>query len=245
MEIKKLKSVLKSQTALLLVNAAVFGALLELTGSSHSYWWGFFYVGYASYVYTRFLKSGATRPVSLFVTFIVVSLMSALASENGAALGAVSLVSAALIFVFLGGQLFYFSNSKAALSIFYHSVIFGIAAYFSSIAPFNLWWGAIPSLFIIFYVCTRDFFRLETGGYDKRKKNYALAFAFVASQCVWIASLLPFGFLNTGSIILIFSIVVNDLFLAHISGKFSNRVLFRNLAFFGVFMVLIFIAGSL
>jgi hypothetical protein len=245
MEIRKLKSALKSQTALLSVNAAIFGSLLALTGNSHSYWWGFLYVGYASYAYLRFLKSGASKPVSLFVIFISLALAAALAAGNGASLAVIVLAASALLFVFLGGQTLFFSNFRAALSVFYHSVMFGVAAYFASIAPFELWWGSIPLLFLVFYVSTGDYIKAETSGYDRRKKIYALIFSLIASQCVWLASLLPFGFLNAGALLIVFSITVNDLFLAHLFGKLGRKTLLRNLAFFGIFTVLIFMAGSL
>ena len=245
MEIKRLKSALKSQTALLSANAIIFAILSGLAASSQSWIWIAIYCIYLIYAYFKFLKNDALKQTALFITFAVLSYSALISTENSSAFLAVILVSSILFFIFLGAQLFYFPHTKAALGIFYHTVIFGIAAYFASVAPLELWWGALPLFFVVVYFCTKDYLKFETGNFDRRKKMYALAFSFLAMQCIWIASLLPFGFLNAALIVLVFSIICNDLFLANFSGKLTYRLLTLNTAFFLGFVALIFIAGSL
>lgn len=245
MEIKKLKSALKSQTGLLLANALLFGWLLTLAASSRSWLWIFVYILYLVYAYIKFLKNDALKLTVLFTVFSTLSYLALIWAGNPAAFWIMAVISVALFFVFLGAQLFYFSQTKVALSIFFHAILFGTAAYFASIAPFELWWGAVPILYLVIYYCTKDYLKFETGSFDGRKKIYALTFAFVALQCAWVASLLPFGFLNAGLIVLVFSIVANDLFLAHFFGKLSPKLILVNVGFFSAFITLVFIAGSL
>lgn len=245
MEIKKLKSALKSQTALLSVNAAVFGTLALIAGSSRLIFWILVYLADAAYLRLKFSRNEALKPNILFVSFIILALSSIWIAETGITAAAIAIISAVLMFIFLGGQLFYFSNSKSALSVFYHSVIFGIAAYFASTAPFDVWWGAVPLIFYVLYGCTRDYLKLETGGFDRRKKVYSFIFAFLALQCIWIVSLLPFGFLNAGALVLIFSITVTDLFLHHSLGRLSRDSVIRNLSFLTALVILIFLASSI
>jgi hypothetical protein len=245
MEIKKLKSALKSQTALLSASALVFGILVVIAGTSHLVFWVLVYLAYAAYLRLKFSRNEELKPNILLTSFIVLALSSVWISESGITVVAVATVSAVLMFIFLGSQLFYFSNSKSALSVFYHSVIFGIAAYFASIAPFDIWWGAMPLIFYVIYGCTRDYLKLETGGFDRRKKIYSLIFAFLALQCIWITSLLPFGFLNAGALVLIFSITATDLFLHHSLGKLTKDNIIRNLSFLVVLIILIFLASSI
>jgi hypothetical protein len=244
MEIKKLKSVLKSQTTLLSANGVIFGILLMLSASSQSWLWMLAYAAYLIYVYFKFLKNDALKQTALFATFAVISLLSLMSTENSSAFGVILVIAVVLFFIFLGAQLFYFSHTEAALGIFYQSTLFAVAAYFSSIAPFDLWWGVLPLLYLIIYLCTKDYLKFETGSFDGRKKIYALSFAFVVLQCVWLASLMPFGFLNSALIVLAFSIVANDLFLAHFFGKLNYRLVSFNVAFFIAFIALIFISGS-
>lgn len=245
MEIKKLKLALKSQTALLSVNAAAFGILVLIAGTSRLVFWALIYLAYAAYLRLKFSRNEELKPNILFASFIVLSLSSVWISESGIVAFFIALISAILTFIFLGSQLFYFSNSKSALSVFYQSVIFGIAAYFASVAPFDVWWGAVPLIFYAIYGCTRDYLKLETGGFDRRKKVYSLVFAFLAVQCMWIVSLLPFGFLNAGAVVLIFSITSTDLFLHHSLGKLTKNNIVRNLSFLVVLVFLIFLASSI
>ncbi len=245
MEIKKLKLALKSQTVLLSANALVFGALAFIAGTSRLFFWILIYLADAAYIRLKFSKNEESNPNLLFASFLflVVSLVWFSQGVDVAVL--VSIISAILMFTFLGSQIFYFSKSKIAFNVFYQAIIFGIAVYFASVSPFDVWWGAIPLIFYAIYGSTRDYLRIETGGFDRRKKTYSLIFSLLAIECIWLASLLPFGFLNSGAIVLIFSVMTNDVFLRHLSGKIKKEDIIKNSVIMAALTILIFVVSSI
>ncbi len=245
MEIKKLKSALKSQTILLSANAFIFGALAFVAGTSRLFFWILIYLADAAYIRLKFSKNEESNPNLMFASFLFLAISLVWFSQNTNVAFVVSAISAILMFIFLGSQIFYFSKSKIALNIFYQSIIFGIAVYFASVSPFNVWWGAVPLAFYAIYGATRDYLRIETGGFDRRKKTYSLVFSLLAVECIWLASLLPFGFLNSGAIVLIFSVMSNDIFLRHLSGKIKKTDVIKNSIVMALLTILIFIASSI
>ncbi len=241
MEIKKLKSFLKSQTASLLVNVAVFTALINLA-TIGSLFFTFLWIVDVLYLRAKFYKNEAIRPSVLFLTFCALSFFG-LWSVVGTVSIVVSLAIAVFLFFFLGAQTFYFSHSKTALAAFYYATMFGSASAFASLAPSDIWLLPLILMGGIFYGINRDFLKIETGGIDFRKKIYAMVFAFIAAQLAWIASLLPIGFLNVGSLVLVFSIVSGDVAVGHFTGYLNKKTVIRHAVFFTAFALIIFFVG--
>lgn len=245
MEIKKLKSLLKSQITSLSVNAFGWSVLLYLTYAMSSAWWGIVWALYAIYLYNRFLKHEASRPALLFFSFALVSLLGIISSGDNSAALLVSVVSGALIWIALASGALFLSNPKAGFAIFYHATVFGSVAYFASFSPSNVWWGLFVFLYLLIYTITRDYIKIETGGYDRRKKIFTLVLSLAIIQCAWMASLLPLGFLNVGSLSLIVSIVATDLFFNRLAGTLTKKAVARGAAFFGGFVALVFLVGMI
>lgn len=241
MEIKKLKSLLKSQIGLLLANVVIFTALINLA-AMRSLFFEFLWIVDVLYLRARFYKNKTIRPSVLFLTFCALSFLG-LWSVTGMALIAVSLAVMVFLFFFLGAQTFYFTHSKVALAAFYHATVFGAVSIFAALAPSDMWWLPLLLLGGMLYGINCDFLKIETGSIDLRKKVYSLVFAFIATQLAWAASLLPIGFLNVGSLVLVFSIVSGDIAVGHFSGHLNKKSIMRHAAFFLAFMVIIFLVG--
>ena len=241
MEIKRLKYLLRSQTASLLANVAVFTALLSLA-SLRSWFFALLWIIDALYLKARFFKNEAIKPTFLFWTFCALSFFS-LWVLSGSAGVIVGILVAVLLFAFLGAQVFYFSNPKTVLSIFSHMTVFGVVSVFAAYSPSDLWWGTLVALGLILFGITLDFLKIETNGVDIRKKTYSLVFAFIAAQCAWVASLLPLGFLNVGTLVLVLSIVSGEIAVGHFTGHLSRKTVIRHALFFSGFVALIFLIG--
>jgi hypothetical protein len=241
MEIKKLRYFLKSQTASLLANVAIFTALINLA-TMRSLFFTFVWIIDVLYLRAKFYKNEAIRPSVLFLTFCGLSFFG-LWSVSGTITIVVSLAMAAFLFFFLGAQTFYFAHSKTALAAFYYVTMFGSAAAFAALAPSDIWWLPLVLMGGVFYGMSRDFLKIETGGIDLRKKVYAMVFAFISAQLAWVGSLLPIGFLNVGSLVLVFSIVSGDVAIGHFTGHLDKKTVIKHAAFFTAFVVLIILVG--
>ena len=241
MEIKKLKCFLKNQTASLLANVLIFAVLINLA-TMRSLFFTFVWIIDVLYLRAKFYKNETIRPSVLFLTFCALSFFG-LWSVSGTVSVAITLVMATFLFFFLGAQTFYFSRFKTALAAFYYATIFGSAAAFAVLAPSDVWLLPLVLMGGVFYGINRDFLKIETGGIDLRKKIYAMVFAFLAAQLAWVGSLLPIGFLNVGSLVLLFSIVSGDIAVGHFMGYLNKKTIIKHAAFFVAFAVIIFLVG--
>lgn len=241
MEIKKLKYLLRNQTVSLLVNVAAFTALLSLA-ALRSWFFGLLWIIDILYLKAKFFKNEAIKPTFLFWTFCILSFFLLWTLTGNAALVSGLLISI-LLFIFIGAQVFYFSSHKTALAIFFHMTVFGVVSVFAAYSPSDLWWGALIALGAVLFGITLDFLKIETNGVDIRKKTYALVFAFIAAQCAWVASLLPLGFLNVGTLVLVFSIVAGEVAVGHFTGRLNRKMILRHALFFAGFATLIFLVG--
>jgi hypothetical protein len=220
-------------------NVSVFLLLLYLA-SLGSWFFGLLWVFDIFYLKNRFLKSKEIKPLFLYWVFCALSFFL-LWSLNGVAAFIVGALIAVLLFAFLGSQIFYFSNPREVLLLFSYLVIFASASVFSSYFASSFWFGSLVALTLVLFGIMLDFFKMETGRLDIRKKTYSLVFAFIASQCAWAAFLLPIGFLNVGTLIMAFSIIFGEIATSHFKGRLNKKKAIKHsLAFLG-FGALIFL----
>lgn len=153
------------------------------------------------------------------------------------------LVFLAFFFVILGLIDFIFGNQFFVYNLFHSSfflAVFGIFFYFRFSSSFWL----LLSLFLAVLLFLEEFFVFNGIDWPKRRLAAEGVLALVAVQIAWLASFLPIGFINCAAFLVLFLGLSRDAVLAHFQGYFSIFYLFRQLTFFIILSLFIFLISS-
>jgi len=239
MFVKKLKSVFSPQIASLSLSATIFVLLLGLLSSSRLWLWVVAYVGYALYVYVRYIQRAKTGAGGTFLFFFGAAFLIARTLQIEYVGIPIFLFLGALLFFFLGSFTLHVANPKLASSTFYYFFIFVFFATVLRSAAFPISWWRLALLFIFLWVVIGDYIRFLSDGFDARKRIFVLIIALLGTQVGWVASFLSLGFLHAASLTLVFVITAMDLVVHFFSGTLNVHTLKKDLIFFGGFSLLI------
>ncbi len=103
---------------------------------------------------------------------------------------------------------------------------------------------AVSGVYLVFRE-SFDLFTAESNGLRVSlfKSSTAAIFSLLLFQGVWGISLLPIGFINSASLVLLFVLVLEDLAINHWEGTLTRRLMLRDASLF-MFAVALIFAGS-
>ena len=248
--LKKLKSVLESPRgllSLLVLKAILFLVLLVFLGRNSIWLAGFFLI--VLYLYFR-----DSLNVEDFLSSFLILLSGSLiairipAQDNFWFAVGVATFFAILFFVLMGIKNLIFIHRTVPyyfLNSLLFSVVFILFFYFdkSNFFAFKYLLSGLAILFLFreFLDFNRESIPNPIQSSVLAKKNLlALALAFLTLEFMWVVSLLPIGFLNSASSLLLFILVLDDLLLHLWSGTINRHVVLRNTTIFLLINVLIF-----
>ncbi|MDP2705855.1 MAG: hypothetical protein Q8O49_01465, partial [bacterium] len=136
-----------------------------------------------------------------------------------------------------------FNDHFLVYNLFHSSfllAVFGIFFYFRFFFSFWLFLG----LFLAIFLLLEEFFVFNGIGWPKRRLAAEGALTLAAIQIGWLTSFLPIGFINSAAFLVLFLGLSRDAVLAHFQGYFSISYLFRQLTFFVILSLFIFLISS-
>lgn len=97
-------------------------------------------------------------------------------------------------------------------------------------------------VFAAIFLLAGEWFSWLENNFPKRYRLAAVALAFLTLQLLWAVSVLPLGFLNSATIMLVFFYLMFDFCEHHFRGTINRRLLLKNsvLLFVSVFIIFIF-----
>lgn len=206
-----------------------------------SVFWGFFgYVYFAESFRRRSFRFSYWLLVLLTFIFIKIGLDYFWTPVLALSFFLIFLV---LFFVILGLIDFVFGNQFLIYNLFHSSfflAVFGIFFYFRFFSSFWLFLG----LFLTTLLLLEEFFVFNGIGWPKRRLAAEGVLALAAVQIAWLTSFLPIGFINSAAFLVLFLGLSRDAILAHFQGHFSIFYLFRQLTFFVILSLFIFLISS-
>lgn len=208
--------------------------------------WSFavIFLAVAFYFYFR-PAINAGRFLFSFLAVLAVSLLVVKSLTIGLWLLAICLFFGFLLFLLLGIKnlsfvhrqpLYYFYGALMFLTIF---IVFFNSDKSRFFAVKYLAVGL--AIFLIF----REFLGVieETegiAGFPLKKNLYSLVFTFLILEFIWVAALLPLGFLNAASLAILLVLVLEDLIIHHFGGTLDRRLILRNITVFLILTLAIF-----
>ncbi len=79
---------------------------------------------------------------------------------------------------------------------------------------------------------------------SSRRNLTVLVFSFLMLQALWVAAVLPLGFLNAASFSLLIILILENFLVEHWSGTMNRRIILRNITLFLVLGLIIFGASQ-
>lgn len=245
---KRLTFFLKSRIPWPLVfEIAAAGLVLAILWLTEFHWlaatafWVFFAVIYLS---------GHFRRRSLRVSFWLLIAITFFLAKIGLAVVWTPLLALAffvifliLFFIVLGLADFIFGDQFLIFNLFHSAfflVIFSIFFYFQPIVSFR----AVPGIILALFLLLGEFFEFNGVPWPKRRILASGLLALAGGQIGWLASFLPIGFINAAAFLALFLTLGRDAILAHFQGHFSIFYLFRQLTFFVILALFIFLISS-
>ena len=232
---------------LLVLKAAAYSVLLAL--STINWFWVFVFIAGAFYFYRR-ESLNAKYFAGSFLILVSVSLLALfnVFSQNSWLYVVSAIFFGILFFILLGVKNLIFVN-RILPYYFLNSLLFGavLILFFagdkSSIFAFK-YLTAGAAFFFLF----REFiiFHFETphsvgqSPVSAKKNLIALTLSFLILQFVWIAALLPIGFLNATSFMLLSVFILDDLLIHNSRGTLTRQIILRDTTFFLVITLIVF-----
>lgn len=87
-------------------------------------------------------------------------------------------------------------------------------------------------------------FSVPEASNSRKKSLIAVSIAFLAVEFVWLVSLLPSGFLNAASLILLIILILEDFTVHHFSGTINRQIILRDVTAFLVLSLVILGASN-
>jgi len=153
---------------------------------------------------------------------------------------ALLLVFLSLFFVILGMMDFVFNDQFLTYNLFNSSFFLAVFSIFFHFQP-TLSLKAVLALIIFSFLLLQEFFGFNGVLWPKRRLLASSALALASSQIAWLAAFLPIGFINAAAFLTLFLSLARDASLAYFQGHFSIFYLFRQLTFFVVLSLFIFL----
>lgn len=231
----------------LVLKAVLFSTLLVFVKSGWA-WFGIFVLMILYFYYhdpwniSRFLSSFLILGAGSLIAFWRLSPQNTLASII------IAVFFGILFFILLGVKNLIFVH-RAAPYYFLNSLLFSVVfiLFFSTDKSMLFTLKYLLAGFAAFLLF-REFltfnFELPEGSIQSPvlvKKNLAaLVFTFLTLELLWVVALLPIGFLNLVSLMLLFILLLEDLLLHNWSGTLTNQIILRNTTFFLLVGLVIF-----
>lgn len=232
---------------LLILKAALFSVFLVL-GSANWSWLAIFIIA-ALYFYFR-ESWNRSRFFSSFVILLSSSVLSVwrLAGQSSPLLFAAAVIFGILFFILLGVKNFIFVHRLLPYYFLSSFLLLAVFLLFFSVDKSNLLTAEYLLVGLSAFLLYREFLLFNSESSPSllqtplitRKNLIAFALAFLTFQLVWVVSLLPLGFLNSASLLLLFALLFEDLLLHNWNGTLTRQIILRNMTFLLLIGLVIF-----
>src|SRR3989344_1787121 len=240
---KKLRLLLKAPIVSWSANAISAVALLSAWRVTGSVVWLAITVLFA--VMTAFWNESALRVYKwMYNSLWVIALLALAQAAEPALVIALAAFFGALLFVILGVAHVRFHEPFKQLSLFYFLLVCAAAALFALQGPVEHVVGTILVMLVFPYLTGREYLRAEISMWNSRIRTYLAAIVLITAEVLWILSLLSIGFLNVATLILVLYMVSMTIVVNHFQGVLTPKILVKDMFFFGIFSVVIFIISG-
>lgn len=198
------------------------------------------FICYLLWLYSVRAVEGAVSLIFLYSVFIAIALRIAFVLPANFANGVIFLFVGLLLWIAIAvRRLLFASHSQQMLGIFFYLVVFLFSAYVCAVAPFGTWWAMFIVLFLFFFLTTREYARMVFAGASYRITVFSLVSGFLCAQLLFVLLLLSVGFLNIASLVLVFIIVLFDVYTHFFLGTLTRRTILNSIGFLSFFVLLI------
>lgn len=222
----------------LVLKAAIFSALLLLAGSH--WWWVILFIPASFYFYFRpSLNSGQ------FILSFLVLLITSLFFINSSLIThyplLITLFFGFLFFLLLGVKNLIFVKRQLFYDVFESLLFLTIFTSFFRAENASLFFGKYLLVFFAVAFLLKEFLIFSTEDFRNSSKKNLIVYgtAFLILQLVWAIALLPLGFLNAASLVLLITLILQDFIVHHFSGTINRSIVLRNATVFLILSLVI------
>ena len=239
--VEKLKSVLKIAQLRLILKALIFGGLLLwVRVSEFTFWPVLVFVLFNFVLYFRNQTKNISENFWSFVVLVAASLYGVSLLTHPEFLLLSVIFFSFLFYVSLGIKEFILTNRYEWNYLKNLFLIYSIfLSYFLS-DKYNFFTLKFMAVFICLFLVVREWLSWLYANFPKRYNLVAITFSFLTLQFLWAISLLPLGFINSATLIMVIFYLGLDFLFGHFRGLVNRKFIIKNSIIFILSIFIIF-----